>query len=377
MRKSLLHCLFFLSGSLFAQQKTNTPTLLFIGTYTNTGKSEGMYTYSFDEKTASTDFVSKTISASPSYLSISKDQKYLYAVNQLGDAKGGVSAYQLDAKNGKLSFLNSYQFGTNGPCYITTDNYGQFIFTANYNDGYVKAFPILPDGSLDSKSQLIQHVGSSTVKGRQDIPHVHSTVLSPDNKYLLVQDLGTDYIEVYPIHFSSKDAPLGKVLDSCKMPAGSGPRHLVFHPTKKDKAYVIQEISGAVTLLNFNKGKLKIEQTIQLNTEGFKGENRAADIHISPDGNFLYGSNRGEANDISIFSIDKTGHLLYVGKQSTLGKSPRNFTIDPTGNFLLVANQQSDEVVIFKRDKKTGLLADTGKRIEVGAPTFLQIIKVK
>jgi 6-phosphogluconolactonase len=190
MRNSLIVCILFSClQSATAQTSISAPVLLYVGTYTNTGKSVGIYCYSFDTKTGVTSLLSKTSTASPSYLTISKDQQYLYAVNQLGDKKGGVSAFKLNADKTRLTFLNSAQFGSNGPCYITTDTKGRFVFTANYNDGYLKAFPIQKDGSLDTMGQLIQHYGKSIVPVRQDGPHVHSTVLSPDNKYLLVQDL--------------------------------------------------------------------------------------------------------------------------------------------------------------------------------------------
>jgi len=376
MKPGLTICIVF--SFLISSLAQTTPCIkLFIGTYTNTGKSEGIYCYAFNAQTAATTLLSKTVTESPSYLTISKNQGFLYSVNQLGEKKGGISAFKLSAGSDILTFLNRVKFGSNGPCYITTDNEGRFVFTANYNDGYLKVFPIQKDGSLDSNGQLVQHYGKSIYPLRQDSPHVHSTVLSPGDQYLLVQDLGTDFIKVYPVDLSKKSSPIGTVIDSCKLQPGSGPRHLVFHPTKKDKVYVIQELTGMITVLSFAKGKLHIEQSVHIEPEDFKGTNAAADIHISPDGKYLYGSNRGDANDLVIFAIDNAGFLTYKGRQPVLGKGPRNFTIDPTGNFLLVANQQSDEVVIFKRDTKTGQLADTGKRISVGAPVCLQMIITK
>jgi len=377
MKVGLFLCI-LLAFLFSATAQTTVPPFirLFIGTYTNTGKSEGLYSYAFNPKTGDAALLSKTVTESPSYLTISQNQQFLYAVNQLGDKKGGVSAFALDAGSGILTFLNRMRFGSNGPCYISTDHIGRFVFTANYNDGYLKVLPIQKDGSLGANSQLILHYGKSIYPGRQDSPHVHSTVLSPDDNYLLVQDLGTDFVKVYPVDLT-KVSPLGPAVDSCKLQAGSGPRHLVFHPTKKHWFYVIQEISGMITVLSLKKGKLHIMQTVKIAAADFKGEIRSADIHISPDGKFLYASNRGDANDIVICSIGADGQLTYEGRQATLGKGPRNFTIDPTGVFLLVANQQTNEVVIFKRDKKSGLLSDSGKRISVGAPVCLQMITVK
>jgi 6-phosphogluconolactonase len=157
---------------------------------------------------------------------------------------------------------------------------------------------------------------------------------------------------------------------------GAAPGHFAFHPNKKF-AYVIEELSGSISAFKYDKGVLTKIDTVSLVDKGFSGTNNAADIHVSPDGKFLYGSNRGTANDLSIFSIDqKTGKLTLVGRQSSLGKSPRNFAIDPTGNFLLVANQDSNNVIIFRRDQKSGLLTDTGQKIEIVRPTCLQFLKV-
>lgn len=272
MKVGLFLCI-LLAFLFSATAQTTVPPFirLFIGTYTNTGKSEGIYSYAFNANTGDATLLSKTVTESPSYLTISLNQQFLYAVNQLGDKKGGVSAFALEAGSGTLTFLNRMRFGSNGPCYISTDHIGRFVFTANYNDGYLKVLPIQKDGSLGAKSQLIQHYGKSIYPGRQDSPHVHSTVLSPDDNYLLVQDLGTDFVKVYPVDLT-KVSPLGPAVDSCKLQAGSGPRHFVFHPTKKNRLYVIREISGIITVLPLKKGKLHIMQTVIIAAADFKGE---------------------------------------------------------------------------------------------------------
>ena len=224
MKTGLSICItlvFFLSAG--AQTAGPASITLFIGTYTNTGKSEGIYSYTFNTKTGATALLSKIVTESPSYLAISQNQQFLYSVNQLGSKKGGASAFKLDAGSGKLIFLNRIRFGSNGPCYISTDPEGRFVFTANYNDGYLKILPIQKDGSLDSNGQLIQQYGKSIYPARQDSPHVHSTVLSPDHRCLLVQDLGTDFIKVYPVDISKRSSPVGPVMDSCKLQPGSGP----------------------------------------------------------------------------------------------------------------------------------------------------------
>jgi 6-phosphogluconolactonase len=227
---------------------------------------------------------------------------------------------------------------------------------------------------LQEEGQLIKHEGSSINKSRQQSPHVHSTVLSPDNKYLMTPDLGTDKVYIYNFDRTNTANPLTPSVPAfVNVKAGSGPRHLVFHPNKKF-AYLIHEMEGMITVFDYKNGKLTEKQTITMLPAGFSGRIGAADIHISPDGRFLYGSNRDDANEIVIYSIKKDGTLTYTGRQSTLGKSPRNFVIDPTGNFLLVANQNSDNILIFRRDKKTGLLTPLDKNIQIGAPVCLKFV---
>lgn len=351
-----------------------TAVTLFIGTYTNTGKSEGIYSYLFDINTGDARLLSKALTQNPSYLTISRNRQFLYSVNQEYSDHDGISAFKIDAVSGKIEFLNRVPSNGKGPCHVFTDSRGRYVFAATYYGGSLSAIRIKKDGSLDLNSQTIQHLGKSIVPKRQDSAHVHSVVLSPDEKWLLVQDLGMDQVKIYPVDLSKTSSPIGASTDSCQLQAGSGPRHLVFHPLLKNKAYVVQELEAMVTALSFKNGKLLAEQTVRMSPDNFTGRNGAADVNISPDGKWLYASNRGDANDITIFSLDGKGVMKYQGRQSTLGRGPRNFTIDPTGKFLLVANQQTNEVVIFLRDSKTGMLTDTGKRISVGAPACLKII---
>jgi len=228
------------------------------------------------------------------------------------------------------------------------------------------------DGSLKTDVQTIKHEGSSIDKGRQSSPHVHSTFLSPDKRYILVPDLGTDKINIYAFDSKKATSPLTPAEPAfVSVKAGSGPRHLALHPDSKH-IYVIQEMAGSITAFDYKEGKLTEKQSISLLAAGFTGRNGAADIHISDDGKFLYGSNRGDANDIAIYSIAKDGTLTHIGNQPVLGKGPRNFAIDPSGNFLLVANQNTNEIVIFNRDKKTGMLTPTDKRIAVKRPVCVK-----
>lgn len=368
---ALIMISFFCSVS--GQNEKNSGLNLLIGTYTNTRKSEGIYVYRFDSKTGEFAYKSKVTSVeNPSYLAASPDRKHVYAVNETG--KGGVSSFSFDPVTGELVLLNRISSCGNSPCYVSVDNQDQFVFVGNYGSGTILSVLLKSDGSLQEEGQLIKHEGSSINKSRQQSPHVHSTVLSPDNKYLMTPDLGTDKVYIYNFDRTNTANPLTPSVPAfVNVKAGSGPRHLVFHPNKKF-AYLIHEMEGMITVFDYKNGKLTEKQTITMLPAGFSGRIGAADIHISPDGRFLYGSNRDDANEIVIYSIKKDGTLTYTGRQFTLGKSPRNFVIDPTGNFLLVANQNSDNILIFRRDKKTGLLTPLDKNIQIGAPVCLKFV---
>ncbi|MGL6267379.1 MAG: lactonase family protein, partial [Chitinophagaceae bacterium] len=231
----------------------------------------------------------------------------------------------------------------------------------------------MADGSLGAAKIIIQHSGSGSDKSRQAKPHVHATVISPDNRYLFVPDLGIDKIMIY--RFDAKEGKLKPAKQSfVATKPGAGPRHFTFHPNGKT-AYILEELTGSVTVFRYNtrKGNLKPIQNISSLPVGFTGAAGSADIHLSADGRFLYASNRGESNTIAIYAVHPTdGKLSLNGHQPTLGKGPRNFSITPDGNQLIVANQGSDELVIFNRNLETGMLTDSGKRISVPTPVCIQ-----
>jgi 6-phosphogluconolactonase len=368
MKKIFLTVAFLYACSVYAQE-----FYLLIGTYTS-GKSEGISVFKFNSLTGDAILSSSIKTSNPSFLTVSPDQKFVYAVNE--DKPGSVTAFSFDKATGKLNEINKQSSRGDHPCYITIDKTGKWIIVGNYSSGNLSVFAVKKDGSLDSAKQVIQHTGYSVNTERQTEPHVHSTVFSKDNKYLMVADLGIDKIMIYP--FDTKTGKLDEA-NAGFVPAepGSGPRHFDFHPSEKF-GYLMEELTGTISVYNYSKkiGALEQVQTISAIPVDYMGPISSADIHVSPDGKFLYCSNRGESNNIGIFSIDKkTGRLRLIGHQSVLGKTPRNFNFDPTGNFLLAANQNSDEIVIFKRDKNTGLLADTGKRIAVGNPVCIKWIK--
>jgi 6-phosphogluconolactonase len=375
MRFKILSIFLFIAIASFGQSKEY---YLLVGTYTKPkGNGEGIYIYRFNTTTGSATFVNKTTTENPSYLTFSNDEKFVYSVNQNGDNQPNeASAFLFDAKEGKLSFINKQNVNANGPCYITADKQNKWIFTANYFAGSISCLPINKDGSLAPLQQLIQHTGGSIVKGRQESAHAHTVVFTQDEKYLAATDLGTDKISFYAFNSNHSSTPL--TIDSTKdiiaIP-GSGPRHLAFSKNNKI-LYAINELSGNISVYQNNKESKTLIQTISTDTTNNKDKG-SGDIHISNDGKFLYATNRGKYNNISIYSIQSSGKLSFIGLQPTLGKTPRNFIIDPTDNFLLVANQSSDNIFVFKRDKQTGLLNYTNIEIKVGTPVCLKMVVIK
>ena len=359
-------------SNLFA---TAQKSILIVGTYT-TGKSQGIHTYSFDDKTGDVLELDSTKSKNPSYVTVSTNKKYVYAVNEEGDNNGiggSVSAYKLDVQTGKLIFINSELSGGDHPCYVATDKTGKWLAAGNYNGGNIALMQInQKDGSV-GKAVMTQHTGSSVNKARQTKAHVHCTYFSANNKFLYVPDLGMDKVMIY--NFNEKNGSLIPTKQAfAKSDTGAGPRHITFSKNEKF-GYLMEELTATVNVFQQKNGELVSIQKIKATPETYTGKQGSADIHVSPDGNFLYCSNRGESNTITIFKIDKkTGLLTYIDNTSTLGSTPRNFTIDQTGKFLLAANQKTNNIVVFKIDKITGLLTDTGKRIDVGNPVCLKLV---
>ncbi|NCI46976.1 lactonase family protein [Sediminibacterium soli] len=347
---------------------------LFVGTYT-TGESKGIYVYKFNAANGRFSWVSSTDSCTnPSYLALSPDGNHLYAVNETNKQQPGrVSAFAFDKTTGKLSLLNQQLSGGDDPCFVTTDKKGKWVVVGNYSGGNLAALPVRPDGSLAPYAQLIQHTGSGANKARQEKAHVHATFFSPDGQYVFAPDLGMDKVMGYRFR-SSAAQPLSPAIPAFTPTApGSGPRHLVFHP-KKNYVYLVEELTGTVAVFIYRGSALKPVQTIATHPADFKGQPGSADIHVSPDGKFLYASNRGDENNLAIFSIGNDGKLTTVGYQSVLGMQPRNFIIDPTGRYLLVANQKTSNIVVFSRDRKTGKLQALPEQIKVPNPVCLKLL---
>jgi 6-phosphogluconolactonase len=349
---------------------------VYVGTYTDHG-SKGIYAYRFDESTGKLSPLGLAAeTASPSFLVLSRSDKFLYVVNELenyqGKPSGGVSAFAVDPTTTKLTFLNELPSRGEDPAHLALDRTGKYLFVANYTSGNFAVFPVLPDGSLGEASAFVQHKGSSVNKERQEGPHAHEVAMSPDNRFALITDLGLDEIFAYP--FDAAKGTVGKP-HITKVSAGSGPRHIVFSRNGKF-LYLINELQSTIVVYAYQAelGGLKELQTISSLPKDFKGKNTAAEIALSPSGKFLYASNRGD-NSVAVFSIDPVkGTLKLVEFDSVQGKMPRDFVIDPSGRFLLAANQDSGNIVVFRINQQSGHLTHTGEDIKLSSPVCIQFV---
>lgn len=370
MRRIIGFCVLMLINlTSFAQgQKYH----LLVGTYTSPGKSEGIYVYEFNTENGEIAYKSKLALESPSYFAVSADRKFVYSVSESKESK--ISALAFDSKTGELRLINSQPSGSAGPTHISIDAQSKYVFASNYGGGSLTALPIELDGSLGVDIQDIKHEGSSIARKK---PFVHSAVVSPDNKYVFAADLGTDKINIYK--FESKNRPLA--LSPAAQPfvlldPGAGPRHSVFHPSKK-YFYSVTEINSKVYAFEYRKGSLKQIQSISMIPADFTAPGHGADIQVSADGKFLYANTRSTVNEIAIFSINQLdGKLSLIDKQSSLGKSSRTFAVDPSGNWLISTSQGTNELIVFKRDQKTGKLDPTGQKIAIDKPSLVKFVEM-
>jgi 6-phosphogluconolactonase len=374
----------FLLAAIFAsgtsQANAKGSYLIYVGTYTGPS-SKGIYAYRFNAitgKSTSLGLVAET--TNPSFLTIDRTRRFLYAVNEISDYQdqksGGVSAFAIDRKTGKLTFLNEVPSRGADPCYVTLDKTGKYVLVANYGGGNVAAFPILKDGRLGEAAAFVQHTGRGHDPERQEGPHAHEIELANDNRFAIAADLGLDELLVYQF-----DAARGTLSPNnppfAKVQAGSGPRHFAFHPSGK-YVFVINEMGSTVTALSYDAahGTLHEQQTISTLPKDFKGKNDTAEIEVHPNGKFLYGSNRGH-DSIAVFAVGPKGMLKGVEYVSTEGKTPRSFAIDPTGSYLFAANQGSNKIVVFRIDSKTGHLTPTGEALEAPSPVCIKFVAIE
>ncbi len=352
---------------------------LFVGTFTHNTESEGIYIYEFNTKTGELKQKGNTkFSEDPAYLSIHQNGKWLYVANHTSEdslmGSGRITAFEIDTNTWQLNKLNSVTSYGAAPCYISIDGTGKYCFVANYNGGSVAIYSIQPNGKLSDSGKYIIHKGNGP-HPNQESAHAHMILPNIYNELVYASDLGSDKIYIYRID-TLNNSLVSANIDFSLTP-GTGPRHMCFHP-QNSWAYILGELNGTINFCSVDKesGSLSALQTIYTFDTTKILEPKSADIHIHPNGKFLYASNRGKLNNIAIFSIDKeTGELNYISSMPTKGKTPRNFIIDPTGKFLLVANQDSNDVIVFQIDNTSGKLIDTNIKVNIPKPVCLKFYK--
>lgn len=371
-----------LIGPMAAQEwwsrkaETEKRRLLLVGTQTVTGNSRGIYAWHWDP--ASGEIQNAGLAAesdNPTFLALSSDARYLYAANEISDfggrSSGAVSAFEVDRAAGRLKPINEVASLGPGTCNVTVDNIGRAAFCANYVGGSATSFYLSPNGQISDAVSHFQYEGHGPNKERQEKPHAHRVTVSPDDRYLLVNDLGLDCIHIYHLNDANArltvDAP-----PQWNAPPGSGPRALRFHPNGRF-AYCVCEMASVVIALHWKpqKGTLEAVQTISLIPEGYHGATRGCDIVLDRGGHFAYAANR-DYDCLVSFSVEpKDGKLTMLGRSSCGGKIPRHLALDPTERWLLVANEESDTIAVFARDEKSGKLAETGKTFAQSKPQCL------
>ena len=362
------------------KQKETDNILLWLGSYCNQDE-EGIRVYRFNQHTGDYTYLTGFSGlANPSFVWVARDGRHFYAVGEEDDPESSsANAFILDPNKPEIQRLSSQSNHAGAACNIILSPDERTLFTSSYGSGCVTEFPIRKDGSLGNDF-VLKFTGHSVNPERQDHPYIHAVNFTPDGKYLLANDLGMDQIHVFKMRertatdtlpiLSNGDQPTTSVSETYNVAVdpGAGPRHLAWSPNHKN-AYLLSELSGQLFVLKYENERLSVIQTLQADTLNAGG---SADVHVSPDGKFVYASHRLEGDGITIWKVNpEDGTLTKVGFQPT-GIHPRNFGITPNGELLLCACRDSNKVQIFRRDKETGLLTDTGQAIEMSRPTCVQ-----
>lgn len=353
---------------------------IYIGTYTRGNDvSDGIYTCLFDDEMGTLtkpELAAKT--DNPSFLAVHPTRDLLFACNEVndfeGEKSGAISAYKADRATGKLTLINQQSAGGGVTCHAVVDKTGKFVLFANYTGGNVGVVPINNDGSIGSRTSLINHIGTGPNRQRQEKPHAHSINLSFDNRFAYAADLGTDHVMIY--RFDEETGLLApSAADSVEVNPGGGPRHFSIHPSGKF-AYTNNELTCEAVAFDVDEqtGGLTRTQIISTLPKIFDGRKSTAECLVHPSGKFLYVSNRGH-DSVACYTIDQSnGQLSLIEIEKTGGEEPRNFFIDPTGKWLIAANQNSDTIIVFRVDLASGAISATESKISVGKPVCLRML---
>ncbi|MBD1552831.1 lactonase family protein [Pseudomonas sp. C2L11] len=380
MKRQALPLLLASSLSLWATYASAASHELWVGTYT-AGTSQGIYRYAFDPATGqiASAPLQVAVSENPSWLTFNHDRSRLYAVNENGpgakDVVGKASAFSIDPKTHALALLNQVDTRGEEPTFSSLAKGEAHLFVANYAvhpqpGGSLAVLAVDKAGKLSEVQQQETHEASKVNPERQASSHVHSVVSSPDGRYVYVQDLGADKVFVYHYDAANRAHPLTAAnLAAVALPPGSGPRHLLFSPDGKH-AYLTLEMAGGVVVFDVKAGNLVQTQSVELAAGTDAAHKAGAALHFSPDGGYLYVTNRGQSNELLVFSVNKAnGELKEVQRRSVEGIEPREFTFDPSGKYVLIANQKSNQIVVVQRDPAKGTLGATVQKFDIDAPS--------
>lgn len=370
------------------QAQTMPDTELLMGSYTQ-GKSEGIYRFGFNSQTGLIDAKPLQVikSDNPSWLTLSKDQRHLFAVNENGpgqkDVVGKVSSFAIDPKTRQITPINQVQSRGEEPTHSSLSYDGRYLFVANYAvnpdpGGALTVVPVGKDGTLSEAVQVLPlGPGSKVNSERQLSSHVHLAVPTPDNKYVVSADLGADKLFVYRYDANQAKPLQPAKVPTVQLPSGSGPRHTLFSADGKH-AWLVLEMTAQVAVFDYHDGGFKQTQLVDMKNKGVEEKNGGGALHTSPDGKFLYVTNRGDANQVVVFRIDQaSGKLEEIQRRSLEGKEPREFAFDPTGKFMLFANQKSNQIVTVRRDPQSGMIGDTVQKFDADSPSYLRFLTEK
>jgi 6-phosphogluconolactonase (cycloisomerase 2 family) len=356
----LKYVLITLLSCICTMQAQDMGMMMFVGTYTD-GGSRGVYSFRFNQETGEAEVLDSLEMTNPSYLTVSGDERLLYVVSETHDDKASLNVVRF-YKNGSMRLIDTALTEGEDPCYVASN--GEIALTANYSGGSMSVFRLSQCGTLAELAIKFLGATGGPDPSRQQAPHVHCACYTPDGQYVLATDFSADRILSFRV--DGQDVIANGV--AADVSADSGPRHLTFSNDGRF-AYLMSELSGIVTVFRYAQGRLEKLQEIVSDSVGARG---GADIHLSPDGRFLYSSNRLKAEGIAIFAVDsKTGLLTRVGYQPTAAH-PRHFNITPNGRFLLCCCRDSNKIQVFRRDNKTGLLTDTHQDILLSKPVCVQ-----